>query len=127
MGGYKAPSVIQCRGLFRFPDSCLDVLDTMPATTKTEVFAFPENKSATVLLPQGVESGRLVNQIRLSGLVSLTDGQTDDTHCQLRIFAASSDAWDTGSWYDIWEGMTALWSACSRHRRGGSMSKLGKQ
>ena len=63
MGAYKTPSAIQCRGTFQPVKSCQDVLDDMPAGTKAEVFAPPGNSSATVLLPQAVESGKLVDPV----------------------------------------------------------------
>lgn len=45
--------------------SCEDILEDMPTTTEVEIFGPPSNTSATVLLPQAVESGKLVNQISI--------------------------------------------------------------
>ena len=63
MGGYKSPSAIQCRGHTLITDSCNDVLEDMPATTEMEIFGPITNTSATVLLPQAVQSGKLRNQV----------------------------------------------------------------
>ncbi|CAF9943056.1 MAG: hypothetical protein ALECFALPRED_010502 [Alectoria fallacina] len=103
MGAYRQPSAIQCRGTFQPVNSCQDVLEDMPATTKAEVFAPPDNSSATVLLPQAVES--------------------DDALCLLRIFGTPSD---TASWYELWEATTAIWSVCTRQSRGGSLGGIGE-
>ena len=62
MGAYEAPSAVQCRGPISLMISCEDIIEDMPATTNMEIFAPPQNSSATVLLPQAVESGKLLNQ-----------------------------------------------------------------
>ncbi|KAL9134382.1 MAG: hypothetical protein Q9175_004434 [Cornicularia normoerica] len=65
MAAYKIPATVQCRGRFDPMTSCEDILEDMPTTTEVEIFGPPSNTSATVLLPQAVESGKLVNQISI--------------------------------------------------------------
>ena len=72
MAAYNTPSKVQCRGQFSSKDSCEELLEDMPASTGTEIFAPPSNESATVLLPQAVESGKLFNK-NPSGWVSRSD------------------------------------------------------
>ena len=52
---------------------------------------------------------------------------TDDTHCTLEITPSSAKfTSDEASWYEIWEGTTAIWSVCLRHGEGGSVSGIGE-
>lgn len=73
MGAYKLPSAVQCRGTFEPMASCQDVLQDMPATTEKETFGPSTDQTAKVLLPQGVESGKRVDQSICSVLRFLSD------------------------------------------------------
>ena len=58
MGAYKAPSAARCRGSFSPSASCEELLEDMPTSHGVEIFGLPQDSSATVLLPQAVESGK---------------------------------------------------------------------
>ena len=62
IGAYKSSTAIQCTGKLLFPETCIKVLDDMPATKNQEVFGIEREQSATVMLPDAIMSGRLVNQ-----------------------------------------------------------------
>ena len=73
MGAYKSPSAIQCDGKLRFPQNCVKVLDSMPATKTQEVFGLDIDHSATVKVPQDLSSGTLVNRLPFQCLSASSD------------------------------------------------------
>ena len=77
MGGYKAPSEIQCRGNLPAPSSCEVVLEEMLASTTVETFGPVDDSSVTVPLPHAVESGKLAIQLFSSMLLLLSDAVSD--------------------------------------------------
>lgn len=77
MGAYEAPSAAQCRGSFSPSASCEELLEDMPSSHGVEIFGPLQNPSATVLLPQAVESGK---PLEPSPVAFLPDGLSVRRH-----------------------------------------------
>ena len=114
---------VECRGAFPEWKSCTNVLAEMPASTETLVFGPEADPDARVLLPHFIESGKPSD---LAKGLNFTDDRLreDDRQCLSRIWYTKKES-DTASWFQIWEAITAVYSACVRHQQKGTIRGLG--
>ena len=114
---------VECRGAFPEWKSCLSVLPEMPASTETLVFGPETDPGAQVQLPHFIESGKPSDFAKGS---NFTDDRLreDDRNCLSRIWNTKKES-DTASWFQMWEAVTAVYSACVRHRQKGTIRGLG--
>ena len=114
---------VECRGAFPRWQSCLTVLAEMPASTEPLVFGPVTDPGARVKLPQAIESGKPSDFLKGS---NFTDDRLreDDGECLSRIWNTKKES-DTASWFQMWEAVTAVYSACVRHSQKGTIRGLG--
>ena len=114
---------VECRGTFPEWKSCTHVVADMPASTETLVFGPVADPGARVVLPHFIESGKPSDVAQGSNLTDDRLGE-DDRTCLSRIWYTKKES-DTASWFQIWEAVTAVYSACVRHQQKGTIRRLG--
>ena len=115
---------VECRGTFAEWKSCTNVVADMPASTETLVFGPETDPGAQVLLPHFIESSKPSDLAKGSNVADDRLGE-DDRTCLSRIWYTKKES-DTASWFQIWEAISAVYSACVSHQQKGTIRGLGQ-